>query len=69
MKFTSIKKRLLIRAGFSLIVLMVLCNLLWGTSMNLFLKIVLNLFLIGTYLKLIEKFFDKGLLKPIYLIN
>lgn len=69
MEFTSIKKRLLIRAGFSLIVLMVLCNLLWGTSMNLFLKIVLNLFLIGTYLKLIEKFFDKGLLKPIYLIN
>ena len=69
MKFTSIKKRTLIRLVITLCMILLLSNLLGNTVKSMFWKIVLHLLLIVAYIKVVETYFDRGILKPIYMIN
>ena len=69
MKFTSIKKRLMIRIVTSLAVVLLLSNLLGVFISSKFIRIILNLLMVGGFLKVAEGFFNEGILKPIYQIN
>ncbi|NLY90566.1 MAG: methyl-accepting chemotaxis protein [Firmicutes bacterium] len=69
MTFNSVKKRILFWILLSLVVLMILSNLLGNFISSLFWRILLNLLLIGAYLKVVEVVFTRRVLEPIYLIN
>ncbi|HBT15822.1 MAG TPA: hypothetical protein DEB05_02565, partial [Firmicutes bacterium] len=69
LNFTSIKKRILIRIFLSIVCMLIISNFLGNLIPNMFFKLLLDLVLVGAYLKLVERFFHKGILKPIYLIN
>jgi methyl-accepting chemotaxis protein len=49
--------------------MLIISNFLGNLIPNMFFKLLLDLVLVGAYLKLVERFFHKGILKPIYLIN
>ena len=69
MEFNSIKKRLMIRIVFSLVIILLFSNFLGVFISSKYLRLILNLLVIGVCLKFVEGFFTKGVLRPIYQIN
>ncbi len=69
MKFTSIKKRILIIVSILLVCVLTVSSLIGHFVKSIFFEIVLNLVLIGVFLGLMDKAFNKFVLRSIYLIN
>ena len=69
MEFTSIKKRLMIRIVACFAVALLLSNLLGAVISSKIIRIILNLLMVGGCLKVVEGFFNQGVLKPVYQIN
>lgn len=69
MEITSIKKRLMIRIVACFAVALLLSNLLGAVISSKIIRIILNLLMVGGCLKVVEGFFNQGVLKPVYQIN
>ncbi len=69
MKFTSIKKRILIRVFFSCVGLLVLSALTERYIASTFLQYLFKIAFLLIYIKLVDASFNKRVLKPIYFLN
>ena len=69
MKFTSIKRRILIIVIVLLACVLIVTGIIGHFVKSIFLQVLLNLVLIGVFLKFLDQAFNKFVLKSIYLIN